>query len=110
MPPVQQRNITVKRIMIADASPAAASGGALLKDLDSFLTLARLAPGPVALHCPSTGLGAEVLAAALLVQRHGFDGRAVLAWLCKTHPPVAVHRAPACAAASLRAVFDSAAA
>ena len=35
------------------------------------------------------GLGpwGEMLAAVLLVQRHGFDGRAALAWLRNAHPP-----------------------
>jgi hypothetical protein len=66
-----------------------AGAGALLRDIDRFLTLARLAPGPIALHGPGIGLGAreEVLAVALLVQRHGFDGRAALAWLRIAHPP-----------------------
>jgi hypothetical protein len=80
-----ERRIAVERLA---AAPPAAGGGALLRDVDRFLTLTRLAPGPVALHGPGVGLGpgGEVLATALLVQRHGFDGRAALAWLRITHP------------------------
>jgi hypothetical protein len=51
--PFQQRIIALERL--ADALPAAAAGGALLNDVDRFLTLARLAPGPVTLHCPGWG-------------------------------------------------------
>jgi hypothetical protein len=85
----QQRGIAVERLA---AAPAAAPGpAAIIKDIDRFLTLARLAPGPIALHGPGPGAGlgagGEVLAAALLVQRHGFDGRAALAWLRIAHPP-----------------------
>ena len=65
----------------------------LLQEADRFLTLARLAPGAIAMHGPGAGLGrgGEVLAAALLVKRHGFRARAALAWLRITHP-AAAHR------------------
>jgi hypothetical protein len=64
--------------------------GAALRDVDRFLTLARLAPGAVAVHgAVGTGLGAggELLVTALLVARHGFDAAAALAWLRIAHPP-----------------------
>lgn len=63
---------------------------ALLHDVDRFLTLARLAPGPVAIHGRQgtrLGGGGEVLVSSLLMQRHGFDSRSALAWLRVCHPP-----------------------
>ena len=85
----RQRGIAVERLPAPAPAPAPARSSALLRGIDRFLTLARLAPGPVALHGPGMGLGpwGEMLAAVLLVQRHGFDGRAALAWLRIAHPP-----------------------
>ena len=63
---------------------------ALLHDVDRFLTLARLAPGPVAIYGRQgtrLGGGGEVLVSSLLMQRHGFDSRSALAWLRVCHPP-----------------------
>ena len=61
-----------------------------MRDIDRFLTLSLRAPGAVAIHGPAgtaLGAGGETLVTALLVQRHGFDGGAALAWLRIAHPP-----------------------
>ena len=78
----EERDMAVERL--------ACQGGAMLHDVDRFLTLARLSPGPVAIHGlqgPGLGSGGEVLVSSLLMQRHGFDARSALAWLRVCHPP-----------------------
>jgi hypothetical protein len=71
----------------APAPAAAAAGGLLLRALDRLLTLARAAPGAVAVHCGAGG-GAEwpaawlaTLAAAFLISRFGFSGPEAAAWV-----------------------------
>ena len=69
--------------LIAPANGAGA--GALLPALDHLLTLARGAPGAVALHCgaggewPAGWLG--TLAVAFLISRLGFSGAEAAAWV-----------------------------
>ena len=66
-------------------APRAPGPGALLPALDRLLTLARGAPGGVAVHCdsirswPVSRLG--VMAAALLISRFGFSGAEAAAWV-----------------------------
>ena len=88
--PFAAHGVAVERLA-ARRAPGAPPDGALLRDTDRFLTLARLAPGPVAIHGGpgAAGLGprAELLAAALLIIRHGLDAAAALAWLSIVHPP-----------------------
>jgi hypothetical protein len=66
-------------------APGAPVAGALLPALDRLLTLARGAPGGVAVHCgslrgwPASPLG--VVAAAFLVSRLGFSGAEAAAWV-----------------------------
>jgi hypothetical protein len=72
-----------------DGTPTFATA---MRDVDRFLTLAVRAPGAIALHGPagtSLGTGGELLVSALLMQRHGFDAAAALAWLRIVHPPAA---------------------
>jgi hypothetical protein len=84
--------VAVERLA-ARRTPGAPPDGALLRDVDRFLTLARVSPGPVAIHGgpAAAGLGpsAELLATALLIHRHGLDAPAALAWLRIVHPPAA---------------------
>ena len=66
------------------------SPAALLSSADRFLTLARLAPGAVAIHGgDGDGLGddAELLVSSLLIKDHCFDARSALAWIHLAHPP-----------------------
>ena len=88
--PFAAHGVAVERLA-ARRAPGAPPDGALLRDTDRFLTLARLAPGPVAIHggpgAAGLGPGAELLAAALLITRHGLDAAAALAWLSIVHPP-----------------------
>jgi hypothetical protein len=82
--------------------------GSLLRDLDRFLTLERLSPGALAIHGDRRGergggdwLGVrgEAMVAALLMEKHGFDGLSALAWIRLAHPasappPLAFSPAP----------------
>ncbi len=71
-------------------SAGGAEGAAGLRDMDRFLTLARLAPGTIAIHGgegAALGRGGELLVVSLLVSRYGFDAAAALAWLRIAHPP-----------------------
>jgi hypothetical protein len=83
-----QRGIAVEHLA-PHAGEGAPPTGATLRAVDRFLTLARLSPGPVAIHGGAAGLGGggEVLVSSLLIQRHGFDGRTALAWLRIASPP-----------------------
>ena len=70
------------------------SNSTALRDVDRFLTLARLAPSAIAMHGEvGTGLGrgGELLVTSLLVAQHGFDAAAALAWLRIVHPPATPH-------------------
>ena len=84
---LQARGIAVERV---DAD--AARRDALMRTVDRLLTLARLAPAPIAVHGSrpgaggALGAGAEVAVSALLMQRHGFPAKPALAWLCINHP------------------------
>ncbi len=67
-----------------------ATPNSLLRHVDRFLTLARLAPGAVAIHGGDDvglGSGGELLVSSLLIKRYGFDARSALAWVRLTHPP-----------------------
>ena len=63
----------------------AADGSSLLRGLDRLLSLARAAPGAVAVHSGDAGGGwpgyAGTLAAAVLISRLGFDEGTAAAWL-----------------------------
>ena len=60
----------------------------LLQHFDRFLTLARLAPGALAIHGDRTGLGlAEALICSLLMREYHFDAKAAVAWISMVHPP-----------------------
>jgi hypothetical protein len=75
-----------------DDSPAARLCVAVsaFRNADRFLTLARLAPGAIALHGsdPDGSLGASgrLLAETYLIRAHGFGGPDALAWLLMAHP------------------------
>jgi hypothetical protein len=62
-------------------------GGGLLRAVDRLLTLARTAPGAVAIH-GSGGGEEEVLLAAYLIRLHGFGAREAVAWARMAHPTV----------------------
>ena len=84
--------IAVERLGEGLAAGPPALCGRLLRDMDRFLTLATLSPGPIAIHGPAgvgagLGAGGELLASSLLIRRHGFDAAAALAWLRIAHPP-----------------------
>jgi hypothetical protein len=84
-----QRGIMVERLTCL-GSDGPLTSSELLHDVDRFLTLTWLSPGPVAIHGregTSLGNGGEVLVLSLLMQRHGFDARSALAWLRMCHPP-----------------------
>lgn len=69
-----------------EALLADARSGGLLASVDRLLTLARAAPGAIALH----GLGAweeGLLVSAYLIRLHGFPAREALAWARMAHPP-----------------------
>jgi hypothetical protein len=66
--------------------PAGARSGRLLAAGDRLITLARAAPGAIALH----GLGGweeGLLLAAYLIRLHSFPARHALAWVHICHPP-----------------------
>jgi hypothetical protein len=84
------RGMAVERLGVSRCDGGLPSG-ALLRDVDRFLTLARLAPGAIAIHGddgPGLGSGGELLVSSLLIKRHGFDARSALAWARMAHPPV----------------------
>ena len=87
----EERGVAVERLAVRRGE-GARRNSALMRDVDRFLTLARLAPGPVAIHgdhaCAGLGTGGELLVSALLIQQHGFDARSALAWTRIVHPPV----------------------
>ena len=85
-----QRGLAVERLAVP--RDGALPARALLRDVDRFLTLARLVPGALAIHGgdgAGLGYGGELLASSLLIKRHGFDARSALAWVRVTHPAVA---------------------
>ena len=85
----ERRGMAVERLVIGRGGGIQPSG-ALLRDVDRFLTLARLAPGAIAIHGdggPGLGCGGELLVSSLLIKRHGFDARSALAWTRMAHPP-----------------------
>ena len=89
--PFVDRGMAVEQLAISRGD-GALSSGALLRDVDRFLTLARLAPGAIAIHGsdgPALGCGGELLVSSLLIKQHGFDARSALAWTRMAHPPVA---------------------
>ena len=84
------RGMAVERLGVSRCD-GGLPNGALLRDVDRFLTLARLAPGAIAIHGddgPGLGSGGELLVSSLLIKRHGFDARSALAWARMAHPPV----------------------
>ena len=87
----EERGVAVERLAVRRGE-GTRPNTAFLRDVDRFLTLARLAPGPVAIHgdhaCAGLGTGGELLVSALLIQQHGFDARSALAWTRIVHPPV----------------------
>ena len=75
------RGLAVERLAVPRDGVLPSS--ALLHDVDRFLTLARLAPGPVAIHGGAglgLGCGGELLVSSLLIKRYGFDARSAIAW------------------------------
>jgi hypothetical protein len=75
--------------VVMEALPVEACSGHLLAAGDRLLTLARAAPGAIALH----GVGGweeGLLLAIYLVRLHSFPARQALAWARITHPPAAV--------------------
>jgi hypothetical protein len=82
----EAHGIAVERLVAGPSHPTSA----LLRNVDRFLTLARLAPGAIALHGPPGGDGGpgggEMLVSALLIREHGFDARAAIAWVRLAHP------------------------
>jgi hypothetical protein len=102
------RGMAVERLAVIHGDGSLPSG-ALLRDVDRFLTLARLAPGAIAIHGydgPALGCGGELLVSSLLIKCHEFDARSALAWTRMTHPPVV----PLALAFSLAPKTDAAAA
>ena len=77
------------RGIAAEALCADARGGHLLATIDRALTLARVAPGAVALH-GSGGWEEGLLLSACLIRLYGFSARAALAWARMAHPPAPV--------------------
>ena len=79
----------------------AADGSSLLRGLDRLLSLARAAPGPLAVH---SGEGLEwprytaALANAFMMSRLGFEEGSAGAWLEMTCPWMPGHAAPAASA------------
>ena len=59
--------------------------GRLLADTDRVLTLARAAPGAIALH-GAGGWEEGLLLSAYLIRLHGFPAREALAWARMAHP------------------------
>jgi hypothetical protein len=86
----QERGIAVERLCdrCGEGERGPPGGLGMLRDLDRFLTLSRLAPGAIALHGRGVGLGpgGEALTTALLMRGHGFSARAALAWTRLVHP------------------------
>jgi hypothetical protein len=77
--------------MGVEALAADAQSGRLLAATDRVLTLARAAPGAIALH--GAGGGEEdLLLSAYLIRLHGFPARQAIAWVRMAHP--AAHSAP----------------
>ena len=68
---------------------ADARGGGLLAAADRVLTLARAAPGAVAVH-GGGGWEEGVLLSACLIRLFGFSARAAVAWARMAHPPAPV--------------------
>jgi hypothetical protein len=73
------------------------AGGTALRDVDRFLTLARLAQGAIAIHGAAgtaLGSGGELLATALLITRLRRRRRPRRAWLRITQPGPALGGCP----------------
>jgi hypothetical protein len=77
----------------------AEDGAGMLSVVDRFLTLARVAPGCIAVQCGGGGrmatnddagedgdAGARLLVAAHLIRSRGFGAADALAWVCIAHP------------------------
>jgi hypothetical protein len=80
---LQERGVAVETL------PVEARSGHLLAAGDRLLTLARAAPGAIALH----GVGGweeGLLLTTYLVRLHSFPARQALAWARITHPPAPV--------------------
>ena len=72
-----------------EALPADARSGRLLAAVDRLLTLARAAPGALALH--GSGRWEEgLLLSACLIRLFGFPAGPAIAWARMSHPPAAV--------------------
>ena len=80
---IEDHGIAVE-VLAADAR-----SGRLLASIDRVLTLARAAPGAIALH-GSGGWEEGLLLSAYLIRLHGFAARHAIAWARMTHPPSAV--------------------
>jgi hypothetical protein len=79
------------RGMGVEALAADARSGRLLAATDRVLTLARAAPGAIALH-GAGGWEEGLLLSACLIRLHGFPARQAVAWARMAHP--AAHPAP----------------
>ena len=78
-----------ERAIAVDLLAADPRSGALLDAIDRIVTLARAAPGAIALH--GTGAWEEgLLLSACLIRLHGFQAREALAWARMAHPSGAV--------------------
>ena len=75
--------------MGVEALAADAQSGRLLAATDRVLTLARAAPGAIALH-GAGGWEEGLLLSAYLIRMHGFSARHAIAWARITHPPAPV--------------------
>ena len=83
--------------------PVCGDGELSLAEMDRFLSLARLAPGMVAVHGGAGGLGgAGLLVAVWLMSAHEFAAAEALAWVRLAHPA-----AGALAAAQRRFLEDN---
>jgi hypothetical protein len=76
---MEDRGIAVE-VLAADAR-----SGRLLASVDRVLTLARAAPGAMALH-GAGGWEEGLLLSAYLIRMHGFSARHAIAWARMTHP------------------------
>ncbi len=72
---------------------ADARSGRLLAATDRVLTLARAAPGAIALH-GAGGWEEGLLLSACLIRLHGFSAREAIAWARMAHPAAPAHSAP----------------
>ena len=78
-----------ERGVAVEALCADARSGRLLGSVDRLLTLARAAPGAVALH-GGGGWEEGLLLSACLIRLFGFSARGAIAWARMAHPPAPV--------------------